>query len=113
MTTKTTKITITKSTVKVVSAKDEKEFPRATKKDGRYVTPWDTGDKAQPGGWDNFKYAFVPNYSKVPSEDVSVTESYNCVFTVGHFWSFLKCHVRCIILTFCILKFVVLILFLT
>ena len=72
MTTKTTKITITKSTVKVVNARDEKEFPRATKKDGKYVTPWDTGDKTPPSGWSNFKYAFVPDYSKVPAEEVGV-----------------------------------------
>ena len=72
MTTKTTKITITKSTVKVVNARDEKEFPRSSKKDGRYVTPWETAEKAQPGGWENFKYVFVPNYSKVPAEDVSI-----------------------------------------
>lgn len=71
MTTKTTKITITKSTVKVVNARDDKEFPRSTKKDGVYVTPWETGDKAQPSGWTNFKYAFTPDYSKVPSEEVS------------------------------------------
>ena len=70
MTTKTTKITITKSTVKVVNARDEKEFPRATKQDGRYVTPWDTGDKVPPSGWSNFKYFFVPDSSRVPAEDV-------------------------------------------
>lgn len=69
MSTKTTKITITKSTVKVVNARDDKEFPKSEKKEGCYVTPWDTGDKQPPTGWSNFKYAFVPDRSQVPSEE--------------------------------------------
>lgn len=74
MSTKTTKITITKSTVKVVNARDEKEFPKASKVDGCYVTPWETGEKQPPAGWNNFKYFFTPDNSKVPDEDVSAVQ---------------------------------------
>ena len=77
MSTKTTKITITKSTVKVVNARDEKEFPKASKVDGRYVTPWETGEKKAPSGWNNFQYAFTPDYSKVPGEDVSLIKPFH------------------------------------
>ncbi len=70
MTTKTTKITITKSTVKVVNSRDEKEFPRSEKKDNVYVTPWETKSEP-PSGWTNFKYAFCPDYSKIPADEVS------------------------------------------
>ena len=69
MSTKTTKITITKSTVKVVNARDEKE-PKAVKKDGRYELPWKT-DKELAGGWNNMKYFFTPDASGVPSEEAS------------------------------------------
>eukprot|EP00112_Aurelia_sp_Birch-Aquarium-sp1_P017752 Seg4152.2 transcript_id=Seg4152.2/GoldUCD/mRNA.D3Y31 product="N-acyl-phosphatidylethanolamine-hydrolyzing phospholipase D" protein_id=Seg4152.2/GoldUCD/D3Y31 len=64
MSTEATKVTIAKS-----NAMDEKEFPKASIVDGRYVTPWETGDKTSPAGWSNFKSFFTPDSSKIPGED--------------------------------------------
>lgn len=62
----TQKITIHKKTVKVTSQRDEDEYPKAVKKEGKYILPWKT-DAVTPDGWNNFKYFFVPNAS-APSE---------------------------------------------
>ena len=62
----TQKITISKKTVKVSNQRDE-EYPRAVKKDGKYVLPWAT-DKQAPDGFTNFKYFFTIDESKVPNE---------------------------------------------
>jgi len=62
----TQKITINKKTVKVSSLRDE-EYPKAVKKDGKYVLPWEaTG--APPDKVTNFRYFFTIDGSGVPNE---------------------------------------------
>lgn len=65
----TQKITIQKKTVKVTNTRDDEEFPKAVKKEGKFILPWKT-DKTTPDGWNNFKFFFTPDNSKVPNEDV-------------------------------------------
>lgn len=65
----TQKITISKKTVKVTNMRDDLEFPKATKKDGKYLLPWDTKHQP-PDGLTNFKYFFTVDESKVPNEKV-------------------------------------------
>jgi len=62
----TQKITINKKTVKVTNSRDE-EYPRAAKKEGKYVLPWETTDQP-PDGLTNFRYFFTIDESKVPNE---------------------------------------------
>ncbi|XP_057297051.1 N-acyl-phosphatidylethanolamine-hydrolyzing phospholipase D-like [Hydractinia symbiolongicarpus] len=63
----TQKITIKKKTVKVTNQRDEVEFPKAVKKEGKYLLPWKT-DEVPPDGWSSFKYFFTPDNSNVPAE---------------------------------------------
>ena len=65
----TQKITIQKKTVKITHDRDDLEYPKAVKKEGKYILPWKT-DKTSPDGWSNFKFFFTPDNSKVPSEEV-------------------------------------------
>jgi len=65
---KTQKITIHKKTVKVTNQRDFDEFPKAEKKEGKYILPWKT-EETPPDGWSNFKYFFTPDSSSVPGED--------------------------------------------
>ena len=62
---KTTKITLHKKTVKVTSTRDEEEFPRSVKQEGRYILPWKS---EQPSGWTQFKALWHPDLSGVPGE---------------------------------------------
>lgn len=62
----TQKITINKKTVKVSSMRDE-EYPKAVKKDGKYVLPWETTEQP-PDGMTNFRYFFTVGESNVPNE---------------------------------------------
>ena len=66
----TQKITIEKKTVKFTNKRNEAEYPKAIKKEGKYILPWET-DKVTPSGWNTFKHFFVPNSSGVPSQEVS------------------------------------------
>jgi len=63
----TQKITIQKKTVKITHERDDLDYPKAQKKEGKYILPWKS-EKATPDGWNNFKYFFTPDSSKVPSE---------------------------------------------
>lgn len=65
----TQKITIKKKTVKVTNQRDDVEFPKAVKKEGKYLLPWKT-DEVPPDGWSSFKYFFTPDNSNVPAEKV-------------------------------------------
>lgn len=59
------KLTLKKKTIKV-TMKDT-ELVRCTKKDGRYILPWETKSEL-PTGWDNFKYFFTPSEARIPDE---------------------------------------------
>jgi len=48
--------------------RDDIDYPKATKKEGKYVLPWKT-DAAAPDGYGNFKYFFTPSRANVPSEE--------------------------------------------
>ena len=51
--------------------RDDIEFPKAVKKEGKYVLPWKS-DEAPPDG--NFKDVFtIDDGSNVPSDSVSVS----------------------------------------
>ena len=71
----TQKITIQKKTVKITHERDDLEYPKAVKKEGKYVLPWKT-DKVAPDGWSNFKFFFTPDSSKVPSDAVRSVLNY-------------------------------------
>jgi len=64
---KTQKITITKKTVKITN-RDEKEFPRPLKKEGKYLLPWET-EHQPPTTMTNFKYFFTIDETGVPNEE--------------------------------------------
>jgi len=63
----TQKITISKKTVKITNTRDDVEYPKAQKKEGKYILPWETEHQA-PGTFTNFKYFFTIDESKVPNE---------------------------------------------
>ena len=65
----TQKITISKKTVKITNTRDDVDYPKATKKDGKYILPWETDTQA-PGALTNFKYFFTADDSRVPNEKV-------------------------------------------
>ena len=65
----TQKITISKKTVKVTNSRDDVEFPKAVKKEGKYILPWETTEQP-PDGMTNFRYFFTIDESKVPNEKV-------------------------------------------
>jgi hypothetical protein len=66
----TQKITIQKKTVKITHERDDLEYPKAVKKEGKFILPWKT-EKTTPDGWNNFKYFLTPDSSRVPNEQVS------------------------------------------
>jgi len=63
----TQKITISKKTVKITNTRDDIDYPKATKKDGKYILPWECVDQS-PTALTNFKYFFTIDESRVPNE---------------------------------------------